>query len=106
MVINKKFFDECWCPCEGIGRVCLNGSKGIPEGLEDIGKRIDGDEYTPSAFSIDIIVENGQPHGGMINYMSEVEGFIDCFVCSNYKEAWEYYKDKADKDSYAETMGK
>ena len=31
MYIDKELFDECFCPCDGMGRVCLNGSKGIPE---------------------------------------------------------------------------
>lgn len=25
MIIVKDLFDECFCPCEGIGRVCLRG---------------------------------------------------------------------------------
>lgn len=25
MIIAKELFDECFCPCDGIGRVCLIG---------------------------------------------------------------------------------
>ena len=25
MIIAKELFDECFCPCDGIGRVCLRG---------------------------------------------------------------------------------
>ena len=25
MIIAKELFDECFCPCDGIARVCLRG---------------------------------------------------------------------------------
>ena len=98
MIINKELFDECFCPCEGIGRVCLDGSKGIPEELEEMAKEIDGDDYMESCFSIDVF--NG---GAMINYMGEDE-FEELLKCDNYKEVLEYYKANASKEDLEETF--
>ena len=98
MIIDKKLFDECLCPCEGIGRICLNGSKGIPKELEDMARRVDGDNYLASCFSIEIF-ENG----ALIYYMAE-DDFKELLVCDNYKEALEYYEKNASKDDLEETF--
>ena len=105
MYINPELFDECFCANEGIGRVCLNGSKGIPKELEDIGREEDGDNYMESCFSINVFIENGEAVGGMINYMGE-NNFIDCLVCDNYKEAWGFYLNNATQTDINETLGK
>jgi hypothetical protein len=98
MIINKELFDECWCPCEGIGRVCLRGDKGIPKELEDMAREFDGDNYLESCFSIDVF--NG---GALINYMGEHE-FKELLKCDNYKEVLEYYKANADVEDLEETF--
>ena len=98
MHIDKKLFDECWCPCEGIGRVCLRGDRGIPEELVKIAKEIDGKDYMASCFNIDVF--NG---GAMICYMGEHD-FKELCVCDNYDEVLEYYKTHASEDDLKETF--
>lgn len=98
MYINKELFDECWCPCEGIGRVCLRGDKGIPEELEQMAREIDGDNYMKSCFSIDVFNS-----GALIYYMAEHE-FKELLVCDNYEEVLEYYKANADENDLKETF--
>ena len=99
MNINKELFDECFCPCGGIGRVCLRGDRDIPNELVQIAKEIDGENYNPSCFSVDIF--NG---GAMIYYVAEYNGYIELYVCDNYEEALQYYKDNADKMDLEETI--
>ena len=105
MIINSNLFSECWCPCEGIARVCLSGSNGIPEDLEKIGKKIDGDEYDPSCFSIDVIVNDGDNLGATVNYMG-INEFYTIGICDNVDDVMDYYMKHADKDSINETLGK
>ena len=93
MVIDKSLFDECFEVDEGIARVCLRGDKDIPKFLEDYGKEKDGDEYDPGCFSIDIMVKNGEPICGLVNYMAEHEMWSE-IVCDNYEEAYNYYEGK------------
>lgn len=92
MYINKELFDECFCPCDGIGRVCLRGDREIPNELVQIAKEIDGENYMPSCFCVDVF--NG---GATINYVAEHK-FVDLgYVCDNYEEVLEYYKANADE---------
>lgn len=91
MIINKELFDECFYPVDGIARVCLRGDNGIPKFLEDYGREKDGDNYDCSCFSIDIILEDGNAVGGLVNYMAE-HGFWSEIICDNYMEAWEFFK--------------
>ncbi len=105
MIIDRRLFGESWCPTNGIGRVCLRGdTELIPEELVTIGLEEDGEnDYDPGCFSIDVVVENGNAVGGMINYMGEHK-FVDCYICDNYKEAWDYYLEHADKEDIRETI--
>jgi len=105
MIINPKLFDECWCPTEGIARVCLRGDKGIPKELEDFGREKDGGAYDCSCFSINVIVENNAPVGGVISYMAENEMWDYC-KCDNYEEAWEFFKRHASQNDFNEVLGK
>ena len=99
MIINRELFDECFCPTGGIGRVCLRGDKEIPNELVKIAKEIDGENYTPSCFSIDVF--NG---GANINYSAEHK-FVDLgYVCENHEEVLEYYKENANKEDLEETF--
>lgn len=99
MYINKELFDECYCSCGGIGRVCLRGDRDIPDELVRIAKDADGENYNPSCFSIDVF--NG---GATINYMAEHK-FIDLgYVCDNKDEVLEYYKVNADEMDLKETF--
>ena len=100
MYIDKELFDECFCPCDGMGRVCLNGSKGIPEELEEIARELDGDYYMCSCFSIDFF-----KGGAMINYMGEHE-FHQLFKCDNYEEVMEFYKEHAAESELEATFGR
>lgn len=102
MKIDKVLFDECFCPVYGIGRVCLRGDKGIPEFLENYGKEKDGNEYDPSCFSIDIVIENEKPVAGIINYMAEHEMWGE-IPCDNYMEAWSYYVEHVGQETLRET---
>ena len=103
MIIDKNLFDECWCPAPTeIARVCLSGAKGIPKELEDWGREKDGDAYDCSCFSIDIIIENGSPVGGWINYMAENAMWSE-YCCDNYMEAWNYYIQHVDQETLRET---
>lgn len=103
MVIDKKFFDECFCPVQGIGRVCLRGDRSIPKFLEDYGREKDGNEYDSSCFSIDIMIENEKPIGGVINYMAEHEMWSE-IPCDNYIEAFDYYKANTTDRTWKETI--
>lgn len=105
MIIESRFFDECWCPTEGIARVCMNGSKGIPKELEDFGREKDGDDYDCSCFSVNVIVENGVPVSAVVSYMAANEMWDYC-QCDNYEEAWEFYKEHAPTIDIDETLGK
>ena len=99
MYISKELFDECFCPTGGIGRVCLRGDRDIPRELVRIAKEIDGENYEPSCFSIDVF--NG---GAIINYTAEHK-FVDLgYVCDNYNEVLQYYKDNADEIDLKETF--
>lgn len=98
MYINKELFDECWCPCEGIGRVCLRGDREIPEELVAMGKEIDGEDYMESCFSVDVF--NG---GALICYMGE-HVFKELLKCDNHEEALEYYKAHASEEDLKETF--
>lgn len=103
MIIDKKLFDECWCPVPGqIARVCLSGMKGVSKELEEWGREKDGDEYDCGCFSIDIIIEDGRPVGGLVNYMAENAMWSE-YVCDNYMEAWGYYVEHVDQETLRET---
>lgn len=103
MVVDNNLFDECFCPVQGIGRVCLRGDKGIPEFLENYGKEKDGNEYDPSCFSIDIVIENEKPVAGIINYTAEHEMWSE-IPCDNYTEAFDYYKANISNEEWEETI--
>ena len=99
MYINKELFDECFCPTGGIGRVCLRGDRDIPNELVQIAKEIDGENYEPSCFSIDVF--NG---GATINYMAE-DRFVDLgYVVDNSDEVLQYYKENAHNKDLEETF--
>lgn len=98
MIIDKELFDECFCPCEGIARVCLDGSKGIPEEAIKLAKEIADGEYMESCFSIEI-----HKNGATISYMGELD-FHELAECDNYEEVLKYYKANADKDDLEETF--
>lgn len=83
MYINKKLFDECFCPCDGIGRVKLRGDKEIPKGLVKVAKEIDGDSYSSSCFYIDIFKGKA-----LICYVTE-DGYEELCDCDNYEEVLE-----------------
>lgn len=103
MKIDKNLFDECFCLVQGIGRVCLRGDRGIPEFLENYGKEKDGNEYDPGCFSIDIMIENEKPIGGVINYMAEHEMWSE-IPCDNYIEVFDYYKANVSNEGWEETI--
>lgn len=98
MYINKELFDECFCQCDGMGRVCLNGSKDIPEDLINKAIELDGEDYMDSCFSIDLF-----KGGAMICYMAEHE-YVELYKCDNYEDVLEYYKANADKDDLDATF--
>jgi len=99
MYINKELFDECFCPCGGIGRVCLRGDGELPAEIVEMAKEIDGENYMESCFSIDVF--NG---GATLNYMAEHK-FVDLgYVVDNKEEVLQYYKDNADKEDLEETF--
>ncbi len=90
MYIDKELFDECFCPCGGIGRVCLRGDGDIPNELVQIAMEIDGKNYNPSCFSIDVF-----DNVAIITYAAE-HRFVDLgYVCDNYDEVLQYYKENA-----------
>ena len=98
MIIDKELFDECFCPCYGIGRVCLNGSKGIPKELEDIAKNIDGENYMESCFFIDVF------KGSALIYYNGENEIKELFVCDNNEDVLEYYKKNACEKDLEETF--
>ncbi len=99
MYINKELFDECFCPTYGIGRVCLRGDRDIPDELVEIAKEIDGENYNPSCFGIDVFND-----GAMIVYVAEHEFVNLGVVCDNYEDVLEYYKDNADENDLRDTF--
>ena len=85
MYINKELFGECFCPCDGIGRVCLRGDGDIPNEIVQTAKEIDGENYDASCFSIDVF--NG---GAILNYMAEHKFVNLGYVVDNKEEVLQY----------------
>ena len=98
---NIKSYQE-WIEPKIVSNTIELLDKEIPKFLEDYGKEKDGEEYEPSCFSIDIIVENEKAVGGVINYMAEHQMWSE-IPCDNYDEAWEYYKANASETDLKET---
>ncbi len=104
MIIAKELFDECFCPCEGIGRVCLRGGtidSGInfPKELVDKMKEKDGKEYNPSCFSVDVINEST----ALLYYTSDNGEYIELGVVDNAAELKKYYLETANESEIRET---
>ena len=103
MYIDKKLFGKCFCPATTIGRVCLKSDKGLPEELIAEAKEIDGENYNPTCFSLDVFDD-----GATVNYTTE-DDFFTLGVCDNWEEAFEHYITKAKKrdliETFEETLG-
>lgn len=104
MIIAKELFDECFCPCDGIGRVCLRGdaiNPGInfPKELVDKMKEKDGEEYTPSCFSVDVVDEST----ALLYYTTYIGNYIELGVVDNANELKKYYLETADTKDIKET---
>lgn len=103
-IIAKELFDECFCPCDGIGRVCLRGdtiNPGInfPKELVDKMKKKDGEEYTPSCFSVDVVDEST----ALLYYTTYIGDYIELGVIDNAAELKKYYLETANKSEIRET---
>lgn len=104
MIIAKELFDECFCPCEGIGRVCLRGDTidpgvNFPKELVDKMKEKDGEEYTPSCFSVDIVDE----YTALLYYTTDNGEYIELGAVDNVVELKKYYLETADTSDIKET---
>ena len=104
MIIVKELFDECFCPCEGIGRVCLRGDAIDPgvnfsKELVDKMKEKDGEEYTPSCFSVDVVNEST----ALLYYTSDNGEYIELGVVDNAAELKKYYLETAKESEIRET---
>lgn len=99
MIIDRSLFGDCFCPCPGIGRVCLRGDRNIPQTLIDLAKKIDGSDFSPSCFAIDIF-----PDGAKIVYMGMHEFHDLEIVCDNFIDAILHYKAFADESDADETF--
>lgn len=102
MIIAEELFDECFCPCEGIGRVCLRGDTINPEvnfqkEFVDKVKEKDGEEYTPSCFFVEVSKDSA------VLYYTAYDGeCIQLGIVDNVNELKKYYLATADQD---EIMG-
>ena len=97
MYIKKALFDACFYSGYGVCTVYLRGDREIPHELVQIAKEVDGENYEPSCFGIDVFKD-----GATIHYMSE-HGVVDLnCTCDNYEEVFEYYKKNADKKDLEE----
>lgn len=104
MIIVKDLFDECFCPCEGIGRVCLRGDTINPgvnfqKKLVDRMKEKDGKEYTPSCFSIDVVNEST----ALLYYTTYNGEYIELGAVDNANELQKYYLETANANDIKET---
>lgn len=104
MIIVKELFDECFCPCEGIGRVCLRGDTikpgvNFPKKLIDRMKEKDGKEYTPSCFAVDVMNEST----ALLYYTTYNGEYIELGVVDNANELKKYYLETADTNDIKET---
>lgn len=98
MLVNKKLFGECYCPCEEIGRVCLRGDQSLPADIVKIAKEIDEEDYNPSCFNIDVFND-----GALIYYVS-IDKYNELFVCENADEVLEYYRCHVSEKDLEETF--
>lgn len=92
MIIDRKFFDECFCPCPGIGRVCLRGDNALPETIINLAQTLDGSDYSPSCFAVDI-----SDNAAKLVYMGEHEFFDLEIVCDNIAELKAHYTANAEE---------
>lgn len=104
MIIAKELMDECFCPCKGIGRVCLRGdtiNPGInfPKELVDEMEKKDGEYYTPSCFSVDVVNEST----ALLYYTTYNGDYIELGTVDNANEFKKYYLKTAGKDEIEET---
>lgn len=95
MRIDKDLFGECFCPCGGIGRVCLRGDRIIPDvnfpkEFVDEMKEKDGVWYMPSCYSVDVFDD-----GALLHYTTEDGDFIELGVVDNVVELKKYYLENA-----------
>ena len=108
MIIAKELFDECFCPCNGIARVCLRGDTinpgvNFPKELVEEMEKKDGEWYTPSCYSVDIMSENGFDTGAALHYTTEIGDYICLGVVDNAEELKEYYLNNASEENIKET---
>ena len=107
MIIAKELFDECFCPCDGIARVCLRGDMinpgvNFPKELVDEMEKKDGEWYTPSCYSVDIMSENGFDSGAALHYTADNGDYICLGVVDNVEELKEYYLKNASEEDIKE----
>ena len=108
MIIAKELFDECFCPCDGIARVCLRGDMidpgvNFPKELVDEMENKDGEWYTPSCYSVDIMSESGFDTGAALHYTTNNGDYICLGVVDNSEELKEYYLKTASEEDIKET---
>lgn len=104
MIIAKELFDECFCQCEGIGRVCLRGDTinpgvNFPKELVDKMKEKDGKEYSLSCFSVDVINEST----ALLYYTTYNGDYTELGVVDNAAELKKYYLETANESEIRET---
>ena len=104
MIIEKELFDECFCPCKGIGRVCLRGDVidpgvNFPQKLADRMKEKDGEEYSPSCFSVDVVDEST----ALLYYTTYNGECIELGAVDNVAELKKYYLESANEDEVKST---
>ena len=111
MIIAKELFDECFCPCDGIARVCLRGDMinpgvNFPKELVDEMENKDGEWYTPSCYSVDIMSESGFDTGAALHYTTNNGDYICLGVVDNSEELKEYYLKTASEEDIKEGNSK
>ena len=105
MIISRELFDECFCPCDGIARVCLRGDMinpgvNFPKELVDEMEKKDGEWYTPSCYSVDIMSESA----ALLYYTTYIGDYIELIYClKDANELKKYYLETADTKDIEET---
>lgn len=104
MIIEKELFDECFCPCKGIGRICLRGDAidpgiNFPKELVDRMKEKDGEEYSPLCFSVDVVDKST----ALIFYTTYNGEYVELGTVDNAAELKKYYLETANESEARET---
>ena len=84
---------------KGVNAIDANGELLFRSWHEDINEKKDGEEYTPSCFSVDVMNEST----ALLYYTTYIGDYIELGVVDNANELKKYYLETADTKDIEET---